>query len=137
MNPYASYRKVTTETADPLELVVMLYRGAISFLNGAEKAMLARDIETSHRLLLRAQDIVAELMGTINLDAGEVAVNLMRLYDFMQQRLIKANLTKDPSYSAEVRAMLIELLETWDAIARSNRAMATTQRSYGAAIAVA
>jgi flagellar protein FliS len=128
MNPYASYRKVTTETADPLELVVMLYRGAISFLNGAEKAMLARDID---------QDIVAELMGTINLDAGEVAVNLMRLYDFMQQRLIKANLTKDPSYSAEVRAMLIELLETWDAIARSNRAMATTQRSYGAAIAVA
>jgi flagellar protein FliS len=137
MNPYASYRKVTTETADPLELVIMLYRGAINFLNGAEKAMRARDIETSNRLLLRAQDIVAELMGTINLDAGEVAVNLMRLYDFMQQRLITANLTKDPSLAIEVRAMLLELLETWDAIARSNRAVATPQRAFAAAVAVA
>jgi flagellar protein FliS len=137
MNPYANYRKVTTQTADPIELVIRLYRGAITYLNGAERAMSARDVAESHRLQVRAQDIVAELMGTINLDAGEVANNLSRLYDYMQQRLIAANMTKDPHSAAEVRGMLVDLLGTWEEIARSQRGGLMARRDMGAAVAVA
>jgi flagellar protein FliS len=137
MNPYANYRKVTTQTADPIELVIMLYRGAINFLNGAERAMVQRDIAESHRLLVRSQDIVAELMGTINLDAGEVAGNLSRLYDYMQQQLIAANMSKDPRAVADVRGMLVDLLGTWEDIARSSRSVAMSREPMGAAIAVA
>jgi flagellar protein FliS len=137
MNPYANYRKVTTQTADPIELVIMLYRGAINFLNGAERAMIQRDIAESHRLLVRSQDIVAELMGTINLDAGEVAGNLSRLYDYMQQQLIAANLSKDPQAVADVRGMLVDLLGTWEDIARSSRGAAMSRQPMGAAVAVA
>jgi flagellar secretion chaperone FliS len=136
-NPYASYRKIATETADPMELVIMLYRGAINFLNTAERSMLAGDVAPAHTALVRAQEIVAELMGTLNLDAGDVARNLHRLYDFMQQRLIEANIQKDVAITSEVRAMLTDLLLTWDEIARNARAATTPRREMAAAFAVA
>jgi flagellar protein FliS len=136
-NPYEHYRKVATETADPLELVIMLYRGAINHLNAAEHAIATGQVQPAHRSLIRAQEIVAELMGTLNLDAGEVAVNLSRLYDYMQQRLMVANRAKDAREVAAVRAMLSELLATWDEIARTARAAMPVRREFASAIAVA
>jgi flagellar secretion chaperone FliS len=136
-NPYASYRKIATETADPMELVIMLYRGAIGFLNTAEQALLASEISAAHTALVRSQEIVAELMGTLNLDAGDVARNLHRLYDFMQQRLIEANIRKDVAITREIREMMTELLITWDEIARSARVSVAPRREMSAAFAVA
>ncbi|MBX6342056.1 MAG: flagellar export chaperone FliS [Thermomicrobiaceae bacterium] len=129
LNPYDHYRKVATETADPLELVIMLYRGAINYLTLAEAAIVRRDAEGAHLQFVRAQEIVAELMGTLNLDAGEVAVNLSRVYDYAQRRLIEANIRKDPAISQEVRGILVELLTAWcelkaQAAARSGHALA-------------
>ncbi len=129
LNPYDHYRKVATETADPLELVIMLYRGAINYLTLAEAAIARRDVEGAHLQFVRAQEIVAELMGTLNLDAGEVAVNLSRVYDYAQRRLIEANIRKDPVLSKEVRGILVELLTAWcelkaQAAARSSQALA-------------
>lgn len=123
-NPYDQYRRVATETADPLELVLMLYRGAITALHGAEQALERGEIERSHQALIRAQSIVAELMGTLNLDAGEVAHNLHRLYDYMQRRLMEANLRKQPEGAVEVRRLLSQLLETWEELAQRQRAAA-------------
>lgn len=127
MNPYDQYRRVATETADPLELVLMLYRGAIRNLEAAEAAMSRRDAEHAHQALVKAQDIVAELMGTLNLDAGELAHNLHGLYDYMQRRLLTANLRKDAAPAAEVRGMLTELLATWEELARQHRAARFSQ----------
>lgn len=120
------YRQVRVETASSVDLVIMLYRGAIRFLAEAEEAMVARDIPGAHRCLVRSQEIVAELMGSLNLDAGEVAVNLSRLYDYMQRRLIEANLRKDPAAVREVRAFLAELLDAWETIAAQERACRPT-----------
>lgn len=132
-SPYDHYRRVAAETADPLELVIMLYRGAITNLAGAEDAIRMRDVERSHRLLVRAQDIVAELQGTLNLDAGDLAHNLRRLYDYMQQRLLEANLRKEVGPAAEVRAMLLELLSTWEELARRYRTGTALAHALGAA----
>ncbi len=135
MNPYDHYRKVATETADPVELVIMLYRGAINFLAGAEQAMHAGDPAQSHRLLIRAQLVVAELMGTLDLDAGEIALNLNRLYDYMQRQMIEANLRKDPAPAAEVRRMLVELLGTWEDIAQQQAAHGSPRAASQIAVA--
>ena len=116
------YRQVGVETASPVDLVIMLYRGAIRFLAEAEEAIAARDIPEAHRCLVRSQEIIAELMGSLNLDAGELAINLSRLYDYMQQRLIDANVRKDPAGVVEVRSLLSELLDAWEAIAAQETA---------------
>lgn len=133
MNPYDQYRRIATETADPVELVLMLYRGAIRNLEVAEAALERRDTSQAHQSLVKTQDIVAELMGTLNLDAGEVAYSLHSLYDYMQRRLLVANLRKDAAPVAEVRGMLTELLETWEELARRYRAARAGQPAVASA----
>lgn len=112
-NPYARYRQIETETADGLDLVIMLYRGAIRMLGQAEDGIREGATSEAHNWLLRVQDIVNELSLTLNLDAGEVAVNLRRLYDYMLERLVEANILKDLEPVREVKALLNDLLDAW------------------------
>ncbi|MEZ4523600.1 MAG: flagellar export chaperone FliS [Thermomicrobiales bacterium] len=112
-NPYARYRQIETETADGLDLVIMLYRGAIRMLGQAEDSIKDGTTTEAHNWLVRVQDIINELSLTLNLDAGEVAVNLRRLYDYMLERLVEANVIKDIKPVIEVRELLNELLDAW------------------------
>ena len=112
-NPYARYRQIETETADGLDLVIMLYRGAIRMLGQAEDGIQEGATTEVHNWLVRVQDIVNELSLTLNLDAGEVAVNLRRLYDYMLERLVEANILKDLEPVREVKALLTDLLDAW------------------------
>jgi flagellar protein FliS len=112
-NPYARYRQIETETADGLDLVIMLYRGAVRMLGQAEDAIAERNMSDAHNWLMRVQDIVNELSLTLNLDAGEVAANLRRLYDYMLERLIDANTAKNPTPLREVKSLLNDLLDGW------------------------
>ena len=74
-----------------------------------------------HNNLTRAQDILGELMGSLNMDAGEVAQNLFRLYEFMQYRLVTANVRKSAEPIADVVQMLGELRATWSEAIREAR----------------
>ncbi len=112
-NPYARYQQIQTETADGLDLVIMLYRGAIRMLGQAEEAITAGVNADAHNWLLRVQEIIRELDLTLNLDAGEIAVNLQRLYAYMTERLIEANISKDREPVLEVRGLLNDLLDAW------------------------
>lgn len=112
-NPYARYRQIETETADGLDLVIMLYRGAIRMLGQAEESIDNGAVADAHNWLLRVQEIINELSLTLNLDAGEVAVNLKRLYDYMLERLVEANISKDRVPMLEVKGLLNELLDAW------------------------
>ena len=115
---------VTTQvgTADRLQLVIMLYDGAISFLGQARERMAARDAAGKGRLIGRALDIIAELNASLNLQAGrEVAVNLYHLYTFMTTHLTKANLNWDIQALDEVVAMLQALKEAWVEVAQRVR----------------
>lgn len=112
-NPYARYRQIETETADGLDLVIMLYRGAIRMLGQAEESISGGAVSEAHNWLLRVQDIINELSLTLNLDAGEIAVNLRRLYDYMLEQLVDANVSKSVEPVQEVRTLLSELLDAW------------------------
>ena len=114
VNGYQQYQRVQTETASPGDLVVMLYRGALRFGAKAELALEQHDFEASHTALVRAQEIVLELMFSLDLNAGQIAQNLRDLYDYMYQRLIDANCKKDVTGVKEVNGMLRELLPAWE-----------------------
>jgi len=120
----AHQQYVTTQegTADRLQLVIMLYDGAISFLGQARERMVARDAAGKGVLIGRALDIIAELNASLNLQAGqEVAVNLFHLYNFMTSHLTKANLNWDFKGIDEVIIMLQELKEAWLDVAHRAR----------------
>lgn len=121
---HRQYQMMQAHTADPGELIVMLYQGAIKFLSRASAALQAGNLEEAHNNIISAQDIIAELMGSLDANAGDIASNLFRLYDYMYYRLVEANLHKDPQTLGEVLRLLKELLPAWQYAAGQTRAKA-------------
>lgn len=112
-NPYQQYRKTQAETARPQELVLMLYDGAVKNLNLSKSYMSEGNIEKVHEHLVKAQDIVLELSSSLNSDAGEIALQLGLLYDFLYRRLMEANAKKDMVLVDEVAGFLKDLRQVW------------------------
>jgi flagellar protein FliS len=126
MNAYQVYRQTQTQTAAPGELVVMLYQGAIRFVGAGIEAIENKDVPTAHNSLLKAQAIVSELTETLDLErGGDIARNLANIYDYVNRRLVEANLAKNPQPAREVQALLRDLLPAWQAAVRQNVAAPT------------
>jgi flagellar protein FliS len=123
MNAYNTYAETQTQTADPGELVVMLYRGAARFVAAAIEAVDAKNVQTANNSFVRAQAIITELLETLDLKrGGELAANLSNIYEYMNRRLIDANLRKDAQPAREILALLRELLPAWEQAARETKA---------------
>ena len=113
----ASYRQTEVESRTPLELVVMLYDGALRFMGDACDAIERRDIAARRDALGRALAIVAELQNTLNLEAGgEFATALDRLYTYSNTRLLEAAARNDVAPIAEVRQLFSTLRDGWHTI---------------------
>jgi flagellar protein FliS len=130
MTPYATaqqaYRDSAILTAPPERLVVMLYDGANRFLIQGATAMRAGDLTQTNDRLRRAEAIVAELRATLDMSAGDVAVNLDSIYSFCQRLLLEARLKRDPTKIEHVAKLLRELRDAWDQVAGKTCAPATT-----------
>ena len=128
-NPYQQYQEAQLETASQGKLLLMLYDGAIRFLTQAHAALVEKRWADAHTYLLKAEDIVTELMACLKLDAGEIAVNLFRLYEYFNWRLIQANVKRDPAMVLEVQTRLRELREAWaEAIKLHGAAQTATEQ---------
>jgi flagellar secretion chaperone FliS len=117
-NPWKSYQQVATQTAPPGQLVLMLYEGAIRFLERAQAGFKLEDPaefnQTISNNILRAQDIVFELNVTLNIEqGGELAATLRQLYDYMGRKLMDANLQKDPEPLKDVLQRITVLRDAW------------------------
>lgn len=127
MNQYVKqYQKTHIETASPETILILLFDGAIQFLNKAKVAMKEKDIEGMHNGLIGAQNIITEFINTIDREPSpEVADNLVRLYNYMLDRLIEANIKRDEAPVDEVLEFLRTLKGTWERaiqIAQNERA---------------
>ncbi|WP_433744769.1 flagellar export chaperone FliS [Falsibacillus pallidus] len=119
-NPYQTYQNNSVSTASPGELTLMLYNGCLKFINQAKQAIAAKNIEARNTSILKAQKIVQELMVTLNMDLA-VSKNMMALYDYMNRRLIEANVNSDIAILEEVEGMVTEFRDTWKQVIQLNR----------------
>ncbi len=114
----AAYRSTQVQSRTPLELVVMLYDGALRFIGTARDAVERRDIAARREALDRAMAIVSELQSTLNMDAGgEFAARLDGLYDYINDRLITAAMQNSVEPLDEARRILDTLRGAWSTIA--------------------
>jgi len=114
-----AYRRTEVQSRTPLELVVMLYDGALRFVAMAGDAMIRRDIPARRHATTRLLAIVSELQSTLDLErGGEVARSLDALYVYMTERIATAAVTSDPAPLDEVRRLLEMLRDAWQTIAR-------------------
>lgn len=139
MNAFAAanaYQKVGVESAvagaNPHELIAMLFQGALMAIADAKYQMAHRQLSDKGRSISRAISIIGEgLHASLNKGAGgEIAENLGKLYEYMVQRLVTANLTNDPAILDEVAKHLGEIAGAWNAIrAQAGDVDAAAQRT--------
>jgi flagellar secretion chaperone FliS len=113
-----AYSRTQVQSQSPLELVVMLYDGAIRFLNMAAEGMRQKDLQAKRQGMSNAMAIIGELQNTLNMqEGGEVAESLDRLYSYIISRLLDANLKRDPAPLEEAIRLLRPLRDAWAEIA--------------------
>lgn len=114
-----TYLRMQTETASPGQLVIMLYDAALRSLMRAEEAILRVDTEGAHTALLHVQDVVLELIASLNWDAdgeaGALAKQMASLYEYIYRRTLDASLKKDVLAVQEVIRLVTPLRTAWQA----------------------
>ena len=115
---YNQYKKTSIETVAPGKLLLMLFDGALRNINNAKKAITEGDINRAHQEIVKTEDIIIELMTSLNMDY-EISVNLLILYEYLLYQLTQANAKKDISLLDEVQGFVSELRDTWDEAVKS------------------
>jgi flagellar protein FliS len=133
-NPWQSYRQVATKTATPGQLVLMLFDGALRFL---DRAMVGFDLDDPldsnlaiNNNILKAQEIIRELNMSLNLDkGGEFAVTMRRLYNYYDLQLSQSNLRKDAEGVKLVIRLLTVIRNAWAEMLAGGGSQVVDQRA--------
>lgn len=121
-----AYRRMAVETRSPLELVVMLYDGALRYLGEAKTAVIRKDVATRAAAVSRALAILTELQGTLNVkEGGDIAERLDSLYAYAIGRLLDVTTKQDATAIDDVVKVLVPLRESWAQIAQPGVAART------------
>lgn len=114
-NPYLKqYKQNQIETATPEQILILLYDGAIQYLNRAKIGLEKGDNIQFHTSILSCQKIIMEFMNTLDMElGGNFAERLYALYDYLYNILVSASISKNVTKIDEVLKHLTHLRETW------------------------
>lgn len=124
---FNAYKQNSVTTASPGELTLMLYNGCLKFLTKAKKAIEEKDIQEKNTNIQKVQAIITELMSTLKMEEA-VSEQMFALYDYMNRRLIEANIHNDIAIIEEVEGLVTEFRDTWKEVLKITR-----QQQYGGA----
>lgn len=115
-----AYRQTHVQSRSPLELIVMLYDGALRYLRETEDAMRRGDLIAKRDAISRVFAILSELQSTLNVEqGGETAASLDSLYTYMLNRLTEANVQLKPAPVQEVITLMSGLRDAWATVAQA------------------
>ena len=119
VNPYTKYKENSINIASQEQLVIMLVDGAVKYTKVAKLALERGDKKRAHDELIRVQSIFAELMASLDINAGSFAIDLMNLYNFIRNKLIEANIKKDIKVIDEVMPVIEDVRDMWHEVKRN------------------
>ena len=143
-NALSTYKETRIKTASQGQLLIMLYDEAIKQLDRALDLMELNHsgkkdpgrIELIGKAILKTQDIITELMVSLDFDVGEdIAKNLFALYTWFSRELMDANIKQDAGKIMMIRNMMNELRAAWNEIAIKNAAETPKREVAGVNIA--
>ena len=110
--------------ATQADLVLMLYEGALNFLNQLRNAILEKNYTVKDDAYYRVQAILQELQNGLNMqEGGEIATSLGSLYAFMLKHLFEANNNSDVQAVESISVMLQELREAWETAMKEQKSV--------------
>lgn len=107
-----SYQNNSVNTASGPQLTLMLYNGCIRFINQGIKALEKNDYELKNKQLQKAQDIIRELMITLDPEV-EISKQMMSLYDYILHLLQEGNIKNNIEQIEEALGLITEFRDTW------------------------
>jgi flagellar protein FliS len=114
-----AYRQTEVQSRTPLELVVMLYDGALRFVALARSALERKDIRARQQAISRALAIMSELQSTLDMEkGGEIAVSLDALYVYINGRILEGASKQNLAALDEAAHLLTTLRDGWSDIAQ-------------------
>lgn len=117
---YGQYNNSKILTASPAELTLMLYEGAIKFCNIAIAAVEQKDIEKAHIYIQKTGHIIDYFRQTLDMKYP-VAEDFERVYSYLSQRLVEANMKKDKEILQEVNTHLRSMRDNWKEVMKRNK----------------
>jgi len=131
-NPYSDSLEARVLSATPLELVTMLYDGALNAVRAARAQLRSGDIPGRGRSVAKAVNILIELSQSLNFEAaGELSKRLDTVYRFMRHSLLDANFRQTDEGLAATESLLVSLREAWYAVSTSQPAVADVPETAG------
>lgn len=112
VNPMLQYQEQVMNTATPGMVTVMVFEELIKDINLAIKAVDEHNIQDSHDAILKAENIYLTLKNFLD-ERFEISKSLSKLYEYMAERLVEANIKKDKKILQEVLAFSVEFRDTW------------------------
>ena len=106
------YRQQQVMTATPEALTLMLYNGAIKFINESIEASKKKEYEKANTSCIKAQNIISEFRLTLKMEY-EISKNLLALYNYAYDRLVEGNMNEDITNLEEAKGILSELRDAW------------------------
>ena len=123
-NALNAYKNNSVTHASKEQLLLMLVDGAVRFAKVSRQAMEDKDIRKCHENIIKTQNIFTELMVSLDQNAGEWAVQMYKLYDFIKEKLVEANIKKDIKIMDETIVLIEEVRDIWyeaDKISKGQR----------------
>jgi flagellar protein FliS len=129
-NAHDTYLEERILSADPVELVHLLYQAAITAAGDARRHLADGEILARARSISKACDILLELTTSLDYDrGGDMSVRLAQLYGYMHRRLVEANFRQSDEPLAEVAGLLATLMEAWETVRAETRRAAVPSRT--------
>lgn len=127
-SPAHRYKEVAVKTANPLQLIVMMYDAAICSLKEAKEQVYRKDIAGRAQSINKCISIISELQSCLNIkQGGEIAASLDRLYDYMKRRIFIANVQQSIEPLEEIESLLGNLRSAWSELVAQNQASNSLQ----------
>ncbi|ASN04731.1 flagellar export chaperone FliS [Virgibacillus necropolis] len=120
LNKYQTYQNNAVNTASGVELTMMLYNGCIKFIKQAKKNMNEKEYEAKNVNIQKAQNIIQELMLTLDPEI-ELSNEMLPLYEYMLYQLKEGNIKNDVTLLDEVLSFATEFRDTWKEVILKTR----------------
>lgn len=124
---YNAYLRSKVMTATPAELTLMLYEGAIKFVNKAIMSIEKDDVMGAHNNFMKTQRIIEELRASLD-HKYPVAKEFDTVYEYILRRLVEANIKKDKDILEEVLEHLRTMRDTWKEVMKNANAPQSASR---------
>ncbi|SFB95412.1 flagellar export chaperone FliS [Butyrivibrio sp. YAB3001] len=116
---YAQYKNNKIMSASAPELTLLLYDGAIKFLNIADFAIEKKDIQKAHENIIKTERVIDYLRQTLDMKYP-VAQDFENMYSYIDKRLVEANLTKDKEIIEEINGHMHSIRDNWIEVMKAN-----------------